>query len=309
MLAGRRGRGQAAAVARGSASTRRRLLQPPQPASHHHELRRFSMVADEIDLAVHRGRSEAEWLSAASDPVRRILEGALAPETRELSVDDGALLLAARGADAHATLAAANELRRKTVGERVTYVVNRNINFTNVCVKRCGFCAFSRTGAAAEGYYLPLEEILRRANEAWTLGATEVCVQAGLPPNMDGGLYPSLCRAIKSELPDVHIHGFSPEEVRYGAKRSGLSVEAFLRELIDAGVGSLPGTSAEILDDDVRHQLAAGRLTTAQWTEVVSTAHRLGLNTTSTVMYGHLETYAELSGHLATIRSIQRKGL
>lgn len=221
-------RSQAAAVARNSASRRPFLLLHPSQLASGQLRRRFSIVADEIDLAVHIGRSEAEWLSAASDPVRHILEAALAPETRELSVDDGALLLAARGADAHATLAAANELRRRTVGERVTYVVNRNINFTNVCVKRCGFCAFSRTGAAAEGYYLPLQEILRRANEAWALGATEVCVQAGLPPNMDGGLYPSLCRAIKSELPDVHIHGFSPEEVRYGAERSGLSVEAFL---------------------------------------------------------------------------------
>ncbi|HWC00075.1 MAG TPA: radical SAM protein, partial [Bryobacteraceae bacterium] len=170
-----------------------------------------------------------------------ILEKALAGG--EVTVEEGEQLLTATGDSLRAVLAAANELRCRK-GDRVTYVVNRNINFTNVCVKRCGFCAFSRGHRAEESYFLPLEEVVRRAREAWDLGATEICVQAGLPPRMPGSLYIDLCRAIKSELPGIHIHGFSPEEVRYGAERSGCTVEDYLRALQDAGVGSLPGTSA-----------------------------------------------------------------
>jgi FO synthase subunit 2 len=193
------------------------------------------------------------------------------------------------------------------VGERVTYVVNRNINFTNVCVKRCGFCAFSRGHRAGEGYYLPIEEVVRRAKEAWDLGATEVCVQAGLPPRMDGMLYVDLCRAIKAAVPDIHIHGFSPEEVLYGAELSDCSVEAYLILLKEAGVGSLPGTSAEILIDRVRDLISPGRISTKDWKKVIRTAHLLGIPTTSTIMYGHLETARDCAEHIGLIRDLQRE--
>jgi 7,8-didemethyl-8-hydroxy-5-deazariboflavin synthase CofH subunit len=186
-------------------------------------------------------------------------------------------------------------------------LVNRNINFTNICVKRCGFCAFSRGHRAGEGYYLPMEEVVRRATEAWNLGATEVCVQAGLPPRMKGSLYIDICRAIRAALPEIHIHGFSPEEVLYGAERSGCSVEEYLIGLKEAGVGSLPGTSAEILDDRVRDLISPGRITTENWKKVIRTAHSLGIPTTSTIMYGHLETARDCSAHIALIRDLQKE--
>ncbi len=172
----------------------------------------------------------------------------------------------------------------------MTYVINRNINFTNVCIKHCGFCAFSRDHREEEGYFLPPEEVIRRAQEAWDLGAREICVQAGLPPKMDGYYYVELTQAIKRELPDMHIHGFSPEEVLYGSVRARCSIEEYLRALKDAGVGSLPGTSAEVLDQEVRDIISPGRITKDQWIDVITTAHRLGIRTTSTIMYGHVET-------------------
>ena len=191
---------------------------PPAAAA---QRRRHSSTAaaaavanDTLDMQRHTTHNLAEWQSRASPDVRRVLDLALA-EISDVSVADATTLLSTRGADAHAVLAVADELRQRAVGEDVTYVVNRNINFTNVCVKRCGFCAFSRTGANREGYFLPLNEVLRRAHEAVELGATEVCIQAGLPPQMDGDLYANICRAIKAELPEIHIHGFSPEEIVY----------------------------------------------------------------------------------------------
>jgi FO synthase subunit 2 len=200
----------------------------------------------------------------------------------------------------------ADELRRRTVGDLVTYVVNRNINFTNVCIKRCGFCAFSRDFREEEGYFLPLNEIVRRAREAWDYGATEVCVQAGLPPQMEGDLYIRLCEAIKEELPDMHIHGFSPEEVLYGSIRSRCTIREYLEGLRDAGVGSLPGTSAEVLDQELRDRISPGRITVDQWKEVITTAHELGIPTTSTVMFGHVETSEQVAQHISLLRDIQR---
>jgi FO synthase subunit 2 len=198
-------------------------------------------------------------------------------------------------------------LRKKTVGDVVTYVVNRNINFTNVCIKSCGFCAFSRGHLAEEGYFLPSEEIIRRACEARELGATEVCVQAGLAPGMDGWHYVKLCRTLKEALPDLHIHGFSPEEVLYGSTLTGGTVGDYLSALRDAGVGSLPGTSAEILVDEVRNRISPGRISTAQWIDLIQTAHELGIPTTSTIMYGHVETSFHKATHLAILRDIQKR--
>lgn len=226
----------------------------------------------------------------------------------ELSVSDAIVLLGTKASgDILAIAAAADVVRQVAVGDRVTYVLNRNINFTNVCVRKCGFCAFSRTAVDKEGYWLPIEEIVRRAKQAAEYGATEVCVQAGLPPAMQPDLYERTIRAVKSELPSIHIHGFSPEEVKYGAQRNGVSVRDYLARLKDAGVGSLPGTSAEILDDSVRAVIAHGRLSTTEWLDIVRQSHKLGIRTTSTMMYGHVESDVHVAEHLDLIRSIQKE--
>ena len=226
---------------------------------------------------------------------------------QDLSIDDAVTLFDCTDRDMQALLLAADYLRREQAGDIVAYVVNRNINFTNVCIKSCGFCAFSRDHRTDEGYLLPTEEIVRRAKEAWELGATEVCIQAGLPPKMEGDLYEKLCRALKAELPELHIHGFSPEEVLYGAIRSRCEIPEFLRRLKDAGVDSLPGTSAEILVQEVRDRISPGRITVDQWVEVITSAHELGIPTTSTIMYGHLETSEHKARHLALLRDVQRR--
>jgi FO synthase subunit 2 len=228
-------------------------------------------------------------------------------ELDEISWEDGLALSMTAGKEFHATVLAADELRRRQAGDVVTYVVNRNINFTNVCVKHCGFCAFSRTYRNEQGYLLPFEEILRRVHEAVEMGATEVCMQAGLPPDMDGGFYVELAAAVKKQFPGVHIHAFSPEEVLYGAVRSGASIRDYLSALKTAGLGSLPGTSAEILDQEIRDVISPGRITVRQWVDVVTTAHELGIPTTSTIMYGHLETPLHWVKHMNLLRDIQRE--
>ncbi len=176
-----------------------------------------------------------------------------------------------------------------------------------MCVKRCGFCAFSRGHRAEEGYFLPLPEILRRVHEAWDLGATEVCIQAGLDPRAVGSQYIDLCAAIKKEVPGIHVHAFSPEEVLYGATLSGCTIREYLAALKNVGLGSLPGTSAEILDDRVRDIISPGRISTRDWIEVIRTAHELGIPTTSTIMYGHVETALDRARHLDLIRSLQKQ--
>jgi FO synthase subunit 2 len=241
----------------------------------------------------------------ASSEVRRILGGAL--DGDEIGIDDAIVLASARGRDLTAVCAVADEMRRRQAGEVVTFVVNRNVNFTNVCIKHCTFCAFSRDHREEEGYFLPVEEVVRRAQEAWDLGATEVCIQAGLPPKLDGRYYIDLCRAIKRVLPDIHLHAFSPEEILYGTVRSGMSIKEYLTELKAAGLGTLPGTSAEILDQEIRDVIARGRITVAQWLEVITTAHALGIRTTSTIMYGHIETPAHWVRHMALLRSVQKE--
>ena len=247
----------------------------------------------------------AQLIESVSSDVSQILSAALAGE--DITVDDACVLLDAKGVDYNSTLTVADELRRKTVGDIVTYVVNRNINFTNVCIKGCGFCAFSRDFREEQGYFLPVEEIVRRSREAWEYGATEVCIQAGLPPQMEGDLYIRLCEAIKKELPDIHIHGFSPEEVLYGSIRSKVSIKEYLISLKNAGVGSLPGTSAEILDQALRDEISPGRITKDQWIEVITTAHELSIPTTSTIMFGHVETNKQVAEHIGLIRDLQKE--
>ena len=224
---------------------------------------------------------------------------------KDVSVEQATELLDSNGIEMNTLVLVADELRRRSVGNTVTYVINRNINFTNVCIKRCGFCAFSRDFREEEGYFLPIEEIVRRAKEAWKLGATEVCIQAGLPPKMDGHLYIDICNAIKKELPDIHIHAFSPEEVLYGAVRSQIPVEEYLKTLKEAGVGSLPGTAAEILDQRMRDLISPGRITVEDWIKIIKLAHSMEIPTTSTIMYGHIESSAHKANHLALIRKIQ----
>lgn len=241
-----------------------------------------------------------------ADPILSdVLNNALSE--KEISAKDALELYKAQGLDFHLVGLVADELRRRRIGNIVTYVVNRNINFTNVCIKQCGFCAFSRDFREEEGYFLPTEEIVRRAKEAYRLGATEVCIQAGLPPDMDSNLYENVCKAIKSEIPNIHIHGFSPEEVLYGAVRSDISIKEYLSRLKDAGVNTLPGTAAEILDQKMRDRISPGRITVKDWEEVIKTAHSLGINTTSTMMYGHIESTEDRVNHIAKIREIQKE--
>ena len=225
---------------------------------------------------------------------------------RELSVPDAIALFDADGDDLAALCATADAMRAEQAGDDVSYVVNRNINFTNVCVMACQFCAFSRQLRSEQGYVLDTAEIVRRAVEAAELGATEVCLQAGLAPTASGRTYIDILRAVKAAAPTLHVHAFSPEEIKYGAKLARLSVREYLQALIEAGLGSLPGTSAEILDDRVRDAISPGRITTAEWCGVIRTAHELGLPTTSTMMFGHVETAAHRAEHMALLRSIQR---
>jgi len=241
-----------------------------------------------------------------ADPqVSAILNKALSE--KEISAEEGLALYDSDGRDFHLVGMVADELRRRRVGNIVTYVVNRNINFTNVCIKQCGFCAFSRDFREEEGYFLPTEEIVRRAKEAYQLGATEVCIQAGLPPDMEGDLYENICRAIKKEIPDIHIHGFSPEEVLYGATRSNTTIVEYLKRLKEAGVNTLPGTAAEILDQKLRDKISPGRISVTDWIDVIKTAHKMGINTTSTMMFGHIETPKDRVDHIAKIREIQKE--
>ncbi|MFZ0629115.1 MAG: 5-amino-6-(D-ribitylamino)uracil--L-tyrosine 4-hydroxyphenyl transferase CofH [Nitrososphaeraceae archaeon] len=227
-------------------------------------------------------------------------------DSKNISIEEAVELFHTKGTEMIMTTMVADMLRRTKVGDKVTYVINRNINFTNVCIKRCGFCAYSRDFRNDEGYFLPISEVVRRAEEASKLGATEICIQAGLPPKMDGLLYVDICKAIKKELPDIHIHAFSPEEVMYGCSRSGLSVKEYLSMLKEAGLGSLPGTAAEILDQDLRDLISPGRISVADWINVITTAHGLKIPTTSTIMYGHVETTEHKAKHLELIRSIQK---
>ena len=250
--------------------------------------------------------SSFDYFLRQADPlIASTLDRALSE--KEVSAEEAARLFYAKGIDFHLIGIVANELRKRRVGDKVTFVINRNINFTNVCIKQCGFCAFSRDFREEDGYFLPVEEIVRRAKEASSLGATEVCIQAGLPPDMEANTYENICRAIKKEIPDIHIHGFSPEEVLYGAIRSDLPIKDYLMRLKEAGVGSLPGTAAEILDQRMRDKISPGRISVKKWIEVIKTAHKLGIPSTSTIMFGHLETPEDRTKHIALIREIQKE--
>ncbi len=240
-----------------------------------------------------------------SPPQRAALERLLSGPDRDLTRSEAALFLRLEPRQVWSLAQVADLLRAEQCGDEVTYVINRNINFTNVCIKSCKFCAFSREHRDEQGYELPVEEILRRVEEAVSYGATEVCVQAGLPPKMEGDLYVRLTRTIKARHPDLHLHAFSPEEVLYGAVRSRCSVREYLQDLKAAGLDSLPGTSAEILEQGLRDRISPGRITVQQWFEVVGAAHQCGLPTTSTMMFGHLEEPEHWLTHMLSLRQLQ----
>lgn len=227
----------------------------------------------------------------------------------DLSEAQIASLFSARGRDFDAVCSAADELRQVTVGDAITYTVNRNINYTNICYFRCGFCAFSKGKMSDKlrgaPYDLALEEIVRRAQEAWARGGNEVCLQGGIHPSYTGATYLGICHAIKAALPDMHIHAFSPLEISQGASTLGISVRDFLIQLKDAGLGTLPGTAAEVLDDEVRTIICPDKLNTQEWLDVVRTAHEVGLRTTSTIMFGHVDRPIHWARHLIRLRELQ----
>ena len=252
--------------------------------------------------------SSAE-IGGASKPVRAVIEASLGG--RPPTVEQTALLLSARGADVEAISLAADLLRKERVGDTVTYVVNRNINYTNVCYFRCGFCAFSKgprsLNLRGDPYLMSIEEVVNRTTEAASRGATEVCLQGGIHPRFTGQFYVDVLSSIKEAVPGMHVHGFTPLEVWQGAETLGMTVRSFLEMLREAGLGTLPGTAAEILDDRVRKHLCPDKIRTAQWAEVMLIAHELGLRSTSTIMFGHIDDPMAWANHLEVIREIQRR--
>jgi 7,8-didemethyl-8-hydroxy-5-deazariboflavin synthase CofH subunit len=224
-----------------------------------------------------------------------------------MTFEQALLLATAEDSSLDALVSVADRLRRESVGDAITYVVNRNINFTNVCFVGCSFCGFGRGPGAADAYSLSFEEVVRRACEAWERGATEVCVQGGLPRDLDGFFYRNLLRAIKHALPAMHVHAFSPMEIDYGVMKTRMPLHDYLQMMKDEGLGSIPGTAAEILDDRVRKELSPNKLPAARWVEIITTAHELGIPTTSTMMYGHVEEPADWVRHILLLRTIQKR--
>jgi FO synthase len=249
--------------------------------------------------------SDPETLLTCPADVREYLLKAL--DGGELTFEEGLRLATADGPALQALVAVADHLRRVTVDEAITYVVNRNINFTNVCFVGCSFCGFGRGPGAADAYSLSFEEVVRRAREAWDCGATEVCIQGGLPRDLDGFYYRDLLRTIKRALPGMHVHAFSPMEIDYGVLKTGMPLRDYLGMMKEEGLGSIPGTAAEILDDRVRKELSPNKLPVARWVEIITAAHELGIPTTSTMMYGHVEEPADWVHHLLLLRSIQKR--
>jgi len=242
---------------------------------------------------------------ACPSEVHEILHAAVSGA--ELTFEQGLVLATAEGPALQALVSVADQLRRETVGDAITYVVNRNINFTNICFVGCSFCGFGRGPGAADAYSLSFDEVVRRAREAWERGATEVCVQGGLPRDLDGFFYRDLLRAIKHAIPAMHVHAFSPMEIDYGVTKTGMPLRDYLQMMRDEGLGSIPGTAAEILDDRVRKELSPNKLPTVRWVEIITTAHELGIPTTSTMMYGHVEEPADWVRHILLLRSIQKR--
>jgi 7,8-didemethyl-8-hydroxy-5-deazariboflavin synthase CofH subunit len=238
--------------------------------------------------------------------VAQILDGAL--EGRELSAADVELLLTTEGADFHALLRAADVARVEDCGDDVSFVVCRNVNFTNVCYVGCSFCGFARhKDDHDDSYDHPMSVLLDKCRDAVARGATEVCIQGGIHPNKDHTHYREILETVKGEFPKLHIHAFSPEEIHFGHKKSGMSLSEYLRWLMEAGLDTMPGTAAEILVDEVREILSPNKLMSDRWLEIVRTAHSLGLQSTSTIMYGHIEKPRHIAEHLVLLRDLQKE--
>lgn len=249
-------------------------------------------------------------INVTQQRIDQILARALAGE--DLTESEGLVLLQQREPGAIASIQqAADQLRRQQVGDTVTYVINRNINYTNICEQHCSFCAFRRDAGQAGAYWLDLETLLSKAAEAVATGATEICMQGGLNPEakVDGKALPyyvRLVRGIKEQFPDLHFHAFSPQEVQFIARQDGLAIAPVIAALQEAGVGSMPGTAAEVLDDEVRRVLCPEKTTATEWLDIVETAHRLGMPSTSTMLSGHIETPAQQMAHLGQLRALQQ---
>ena len=257
-----------------------------------------------------------EFLSFDDRPLQRridsvdaytagILERAL--EGLRPSVEEGAHLLTLRGNALSALVAAADRVRRDDVGDVVTYVVNRNVNWTNICYVGCKFCAFAHLKTSELAYDHPVENVIARIREGIERGATEVCMQGGIHPDYSGDTYLQIVRAVKRAAPQMHVHAFTPLEVAHGAETLGLTVRVFLQQLMQAGLNTLPGTAAEILDDEIRARICPGKVTTAEWLDIMQTAHALGLRSTATIMFGHVEAPRHWARHLLRIRTLQEK--
>ena len=247
-------------------------------------------------------------LDAASSSVSQILNKALFGN--EISEDDGTVLFNCRDnekvTDRAAIFSVADILRQRSKGDYVTFVVNRNINFTNICYMGCRFCGFAKRKEDSGSEWLEPSQVVERAQQAWDRGGTEVCIQGGLHPKMEGNYYRELVLAIKAALPDMHIHAFSPFEVWYGAVKSKLSYRDFLSDLKDCGLGSMPGTAAEILDTEVRQKLTKNKLSADCWEEIIRAAHDVGIPSTATIMYGHVDEPKHWAAHIALLREIQK---
>ena len=243
--------------------------------------------------------------SDASPEVVRVLDAAL--EGREVMREEAATLLRAEGSDLYALMQAADVARREDRGDDITFVVNRNMNFTNVCYVGCSFCGFSRHKDDPDAYDHPMSVLVDKARDAVARGATEVCIQGGIHPNKDHTHYREILVALKREFPNLHIHAFSPEEVDFGHRKSGMELRDYLRWLVDAGLGTMPGTAAEILDDEVREVVSPLKLASDRWVEIVKAAHGIGLRSTCTLMYGHIERVEHVAAHLALLRDIQKQ--
>ena len=243
-------------------------------------------------------------LSGVSRPVRAILDAALSG--REVTREEGEALFAAPSSDLPAIRSVADLFRAEANGDRVSFVVNRNINFTNVCYMGCRFCNFAQRAEAPGAEWLSTDQIVARAQEAWDRGGTEVCIQGGLHPKMEGTYYRDILIALKSALPDLHIHAFSPFEIWYGAKKTRQDYRSYLADLKDCGLGTMPGTAAEILDTEVRQQLTRNKLSAEEWVRIIRTAHEVGIRTSATIMYGHVDGPRHWAAHIDLLREIQK---
>jgi FO synthase len=258
---------------------------------------------DEMAPEPSRSEPSRPWVSPGAEGYAALRAAEADPGN--LSDTHALALMTADGELLEEVCRLADDLRRDTVGDEVTYVVNRNINFTNICYVGCRFCAFAQRKTDTDAFALSLEQVADRAEEAWELGATEVCMQGGIDPELPASAYFDLVSAVKQRVPDMHVHAFSPMEIVSGAARTGLSVEDFLIKAREAGLDTIPGTAAEILDDEVRWVLTKGKLPAKTWIEVVTTAHRVGLRSSSTMMYGHVDNPRHWVQHLRVLRRIQ----